>query len=329
MNAVTRTIKNTGIVRIIAFIFLLAIHSAAQAKDKLYTIGLVMDDTSFSQELNGFKTSMAEKGYMEERDIRYISYGFIDNESKDIDIEKRHLLNKDVDMIVAMGNNSALWAKNLAQGTDIKVLFCMISSDPVADGMVKTLSRPGGNVTGIQVANSIPKSLEWLKRIAPQTEKIYLPYNPSDEISVLALKGLDKTAVLLGIKLVVHRISSVEEVLTAIENMPQDIDAVFWIPSLTLDPSNNKLSSAAISRKLPTGSALPLDESVLVTFSPDSFQAGRQTARMAHQILNGIKPADIPVEKSEIMLVINLRTAEKIGIHISDNILAQANKIIR
>ena len=312
----------------IAFLLTQLFLPGAYAKDRIYTIGVAMDDSSFGPTLEGFKTGMAKKGYVEEKDIKYVSYGYIEG-NKNIDSKTKKVLSDEIDIILAMGNSSAAWADKATVGTGITVLFCMINSDPVGEGFVQSLGHPGGNVTGIRVADSIPKALEWLKTIIPGLKRVYLPYDPDDEVSVLALAELDETAVKLGIKLLLHKISSVEEVLTAIENMPEDVDAIFRIPSPSLDPRNSELSRAAIARELPMGSAVSLDEAVLATFSPDSFQAGMQAARLAHQIIEGAKPGDLPIETSEVLLIINIKTAEKLGIQIPDAVLMNAYKIIR
>lgn len=194
---------------------------------------------------------------------------------------------------------------------------------------MESLSHPGGNITGVRVTDTVSKALEWLVTVIPGAKKVYLPYNPKDVISTSPLEQANKTADQLGIEIVAHKIQSVEDAVAAIEAMPNDIDAVFRIPSVTLDPRNNELSLAAIKRGIPMGAGLWLDEDVLITFSPDFFQSGKQAARLADQILKGTRPADLPVEASDISLVINLKTAEKIGLHIPDNVLVQANRIIR
>jgi ABC-type uncharacterized transport system substrate-binding protein len=162
-----------------------------------------------------------------------------------------------------------------------------------------------------------------------ETDKVYVPYNPNDEPSTAALDGMNIAASRMGIELVLDEVYSVEEAVVAIERLPGDIDAIFRIPSPTLDQRNHDLSQAAIKRKLPICASLPLDESVLLTLATDLSEMGKQAARLADQIFQGIKPADLPVETGEVFLTINLRTAETIGLYIPDEILVQANTIIR
>ena len=133
----------------------------------------------------------------------------------------------------------------------------------------------------------------------------------------------------MGIEIVPGDVHSVEEAVAAIESLPEDINAIYRIPSPTLDSRNNELSQAAIKRGLPMGSGLPLDEAVLLTLSTNLFDVGKQTARMADQVFLGTKPGDLPVESGEQTLVINLKTADAIGLHIPDSILQQADTVIR
>ena len=104
---------------------------------------------------------------------------------------------------------------------------------------------------------------------------------------------------------------------------------MFRIPSPTLDPGNAEISRAAIKRRLPIGARVNLDEDVLLTFATDLFYMGQQTARLAHQIRLGVHPGDLPVEMSDPVLTINLRTAGEIGLEIPGSILTQAKNIIR
>lgn len=301
----------------------------AQANSKFVTIGVVIDDPSFSEHLHWFKTYMAEFGYLEDKNIRYIFYGLVENDNRINDIETEKAISDNPDIIFTVGNHSALWAKKAVNGTDIPALFCMINSDPVYEGMVESLSSPKGNITGLRVPEIILKALEWLMATVPGIKKVYVPYNPVDEISVIALKELEGATSMLSVELIVQKINSADEAIAAIEELPGDVDAIFRIPSQTLDPRSNDLNQAAIKRKIPMGAANKQDESVLITFRPDIVQAGRQAARLANQILRGVRPADLPIETLEVTLTVNLKIAEQIGIQIPNAVLVNANKIIR
>jgi putative ABC transport system substrate-binding protein len=124
-------------------------------------------------------------------------------------------------------------------------------------------------------------------------------------------------------------VPTVEEAVAAIENLPEDIDAISRLSSPTLDPRNNELSQAAIKQGLPMAAFIPMDEAVLLYLSINMLELGKQAARLANQIRQGAKPADLPIETPEFYLSLNLKTAKAIGLDIPDEILHQANTIIR
>jgi putative ABC transport system substrate-binding protein len=295
---------------------------------KTYTIGVVTNNSFHVPVIEGFKAGMAEFGYIEGENVIYIYNGIIDSDPDVIERETENLLIQGVDILFTVGSPATLAAKQAVEGTDTPVVFGAITR-PVEKGIVESISHPGGNLTGTQVGTETPKALEWLVTIVPQAKKVYVPYNPDEDVLIAALRGLDKVSSQLGVELVFDEVYSVEEAVAAIESLPEDVGAIFRIPSPTLDSRNNELSQAAIERGIPMGAALPLDEAVLLTLATDLSDTGKQTARLVHQIHQGIKPADLPVETADFFLTINLKTAEAIGLDIPDEILWQADIIIR
>lgn len=309
-------------------ILLMAALDCGRSPARPFTIGVVNDVSILASTLAGFKKGMAEYGYVEGRDIQYIYHGVIKNDNDVIDAEIKWLLSQDIDILLTLGNKASLRAKASAKGTEIPIIIgaCV---RPIEAGLIKNMSRPEGNMTGVVVSDSGPKALELMTEIIPGLKKVYLPYNPADEVSVVSLIGLDKVASGQGIELVFQEVYSMEEALAAIEKLPNDIGAIFRIPSPTLDPRNGEISLAAIKRGLPVVSRVQLDETVLATFAADLSEVGRQAARLANQIHNGIKPSDLPMEISDVYFTLNLNTAGLIGVHVPDSIIANAKTIIR
>jgi putative ABC transport system substrate-binding protein len=313
------------VLSIIASLMLTACGGITQ--DKTFTIGVVAEVSVHTPAIEGFKAGMAELDYVEGENVAYIYNGVTGPKPEAIDAEIKNLLAQKVDLLFVLGS-TAVQAKQAVEGTDIPVVFGALG-EPVERGVVASIHRPGGNVTGVQVGMEIPKALEWLITITPNAKKIYVPYNPDDAVSVQYLADLGEVASQLEVEIVPGETYSVEEAVAGIESLPEDVDAIFRTPSPTLDPRNDELSQAAIKRGLPMGTGLPLDEAVLLTLASNMFETGKQTARLAHQIRQGGKPADLPVETAEFYLTINLKTAEAIGLDIPDEVLFQADIIIR
>ena len=174
--------------------------------------------------------------------------------------------------------------------------------------------------------------MEWLVRIAPAIKKIYIPYNPEDQSPVVALAAVRPVAVKLGVELITREMCNPEELKAAIENIPAEADAVFLLPDSLLSTRLPDLVAAATKLKLPVSGAnveVVKTFDVLSSYGFDQIIAGKQAARLADQILQGVKPADLPVETAEFYLAINLKVAKAIGLDIPDEILRQAELIVR
>lgn len=317
--------------QIAALCLILLVPGGCDTRRELFTIGIVAWDTSpCKRQVLGFKVAMAELNSAKNRTIEYFNETIPEDSLYDvqqIDSKLKMVLAHDPDLLLSVGQEVTVQAKMLVEGTDLPVLFSG-TAWPVESGFVESIGKPGGNLTGVRLVNCIPKALELLAAI-DGVKNVYLPYNPNDTVSVISLEGLKEIADHLGLELVPHKIYSVEEAANAIESLPGNIDAVYRIPSPTLDPYNSELSRAAIKRRIPMVAPIFLDEAVLMTLGNDEYNIGEKLGRLAQQIMQGAKPADLPVETAEIFLTVNLDTAEKIGLNLPDEILAQSKKIIR
>jgi putative ABC transport system substrate-binding protein len=316
------------VIVIITGLLLVACGGAAQ---KPFTIGVVSESVNAAAPVGTYyKDGLTELGYVEGEDVTYIDNGPVGSNSAAADAELKKLLAQKVDMLLVIGPIPAQQAKQAVAGTDVPVIFTPMPQRAVEFGLVESISHPGGNLTGVQGGNEVPETLKWLVKIKPNARKIYVPYSPDDEISIGMLAALEEIAPQLNIELVRGEAKSAEEAVAAVENLPADIDAIFFIPAPTLESKISELSQTAIKRGLPTGTFIPkLDETILVTVSFDPIETGKQVARLIHQVRQGIKPADLPVETVETYLTINLKTANAIGLEIPNEILRQADMVIR
>jgi putative ABC transport system substrate-binding protein len=298
-------------------------------QSKIQTVGVVNYSLALDPVLEGFKARMVELGYVEGENITYIYNGVIE-EAEAIDSEIESLLAQEVDLLFVLGTPPALQAKQAVEGTDVPVIFAPVLN-PVEEGVVDDIRHPGGNVTGVQTGNTIPKALEWLLKIAPGMTKVYVPYNPEDQVSVTSIEPLKEAASALGVELVLDEVSAPEDLAPVVEALPEDVRAIFLLAVPSIDTGIAPMVEVAAERGIATGTYHPyyIKDGVLHSYAPSMFAIGEQAARMVDQALHGTAPADMPVETAEGFLTINLKAAQAAGFDIPDNVLRQADTIIR
>ena len=317
----------------IAILFIIAsvlLTACDNDQTKSYTVGVINIVPDLDENVAGFKEGMAELGYIEGENLTFIYEGATVDFDK-LDAVAQGLVAADVDLILSLSTPATKAVKQATAGTDLPVVFSAVM-DPVGAGIVNSLRQPGGNITGVTFGVQEARRMEWLVRIAPTIEKIYIPYNPEDQSPVLALAAVSQVAVKLGVELITREIRYPEELKAAIENIPAEADAVFLLPDSLLSTRLPDLAEAATKLKLPVSGAnvgVVKTFKVLTSYGFDRITAGKQAARLADQIFQGVNPADLPVETPEFYLAINLKVAEAIGLDIPDEILRQAEIIIR
>lgn len=321
--------KNHRYFLVIALIALLLNACGVANQTKTYKVGVVNLAPSFEPILEGFKAGMEKAGYKEGQNLSIIYDGpAADPDAVDGILE--HLKNEKVDLVLTFGTLATLKAKESLAGTDIPIVFGPVT-DPVASGIVAEVLNPGGNITGIQTGNPTPKRLEWLLKIDPEIKRLYTFNNPEDNSSVQASAALKQTAPMFNIELVIRDTSTPEEITVALNEMPEDIDAIFLPASAFFEKNNNQFVSFANEHKLPLAAPATANvwDGALTSFGHDNIPLGEQASRLAIQILRGIKPSDLPIESADLFVSINLKTAETIGLPIPDEIIRLANIIVR
>lgn len=304
----------------------LMLSSCSQPEvDKKFTIGVLNPNKGTMDISRGFIEGMWKEGYTEQ-ELNIIEYAYGDG--CDIDAALRDLLKRNVDLLFTVTTPATKKARELTAQNNIPVVFAMF--DPVQSGVVESLSRPGENLTGIKLRGSVPKTLEWLQTIAPGIKNIYVPIKFDTTAAAMSLEDLQQTAQSLGLDITVEELATREEIDPAIEKLPASINAIFLLHSILISSNTEKIIKAANKRNFPTASAIGKHkEGVLVTSSPNLYKVGQQASRLARNILQGEAPATIPVEVAEFTLSVNLRTAQTIGVEISNDNLLQFNSIIR
>lgn len=291
---------------------------------KIYTIGIINYSPAAEDAYDGFVQGMTDLGYEEGLTVQYLYKGAISDKNK-LNEEGQRLIANKVDLIFSMSTPASLIAKKVTASTGVPVVFGPVSN-PVKSGLVESLKQPGGNITGVTFSQQEPKRLEFLKMLKPSIKRICFPYNSKDKSPNLNLKRLRKVAGMMEIELVPVPLHNDQEILAFIKDFPEGFDAIYLPTDSLMATHAANFAEIAIHHKIPLST--PQREGVvaggLSSYGFSTFDVGRQAARLADQIFKGLSPSDLPVEVSEFVACINMSTARKINLHISNSILRQA-----
>ena len=281
--------------------------------------------------VEAFRQGLRELGYTEGQNI-IIEYRWAEERSDRFPDLVSDLVRTKVDAIVTAGTPGALAAK---QATKTIPIIMAVAGDPVGTGLVASLARPGGNVTGSTaiVPELEGKRLELLKEIVPGLSRVAFLANPNNPLNVIILKQTRLAAPALGLKLEpivdVRRISELEQAFATISSARPD--ALIMIADRFLLAERARIVEFAEKRRLPA--MYPYGEMVrdggLMSYSPSYPDLFRRSATFVDKILKGAKPADLPIEQpTKFELVINRKAAKAIGLTIPQSVLLRADQII-
>lgn len=300
--------------------------TACASKPKTYTVGIVNQGQNLEVAVEAFKADMVELGYVEGENITYL-YNGVMLDIPAVEAEAQRLMDQKVDLLFTLADPAIQAAQKAVAGTDVPVVF-VASQDPVRQGFVQSIGRPGGNLTGVQTTIDSVKALEWLLTIAPDTKKVYIFYHPEDVVSVMTVRPILAAAPTMGVEVITGEVVSPAEELEAVRTMPDDA-ALLLVTAPRLDANREAVKQLALERGILAGGYNQLPTNLVFIYSLNRETYGKQAARLVDQIFDGIKPAELPVETGVFDLVINLKTANALGIEISDEVLRQAKTVMR
>jgi ABC-type uncharacterized transport system substrate-binding protein len=318
---------------------LLALPFQAQAQQpkKVPRIGYLSanDPATESTFFEAIRLALRELGYIEGQNLA-IEFRYAQGQVDRFPKLTAELVRLKVDIIVVAGGNRIILAAKNATKT-IPIVMVGRGIDPVEAGLVESLARPGGNVTGLTLLNRelSGKRLELLKEAVPKLARVAVLYDPSNLSSVREVKEiLPVAARALKLTLQPWEVQSADgfEKAFAAPNK-QRPDGLYVHPSGPLIFANAKrIAGLALKSRLPSMyfSRDAVDAGGLMSYGADQAESHRRVAYYVDRILKGAKPADLPVEQqTKVELAINLQTAKKIGLTIPPEVLARANKLIK
>jgi putative ABC transport system substrate-binding protein len=208
-----------------------------------------------------------------------------------------------------------------------------VVSDPVGTGLVASLARPGGNIPGLstQHIEAAGTRLELLREIVPGLRRLAIMGNVGNPASALEMREIHNTASKLGLDVVILEIRRTEDIAPAFTALAGGAGAMFVAPEQLINTNRSQINALALAARLPTmhGFREPVLGGALMSYGPNYLDMFRRTAEIVDKVLRGTKPSDIPVEQpTRFDLVINLKTAEALGLEVPAKLLALADEVI-
>ena len=305
----------------------------AQQPKKVPRIGY-LDAVSLSASagrIEAFRQGLRELGYIEGKNI-VIEYRFAEGKLDQVPRNAAELVGLKVDVIVTGGRTATHAAK---QATVTIPIVMGQDPDPVGNGFIANLARPGGNITGLStLAPELSgKQLELLKETVPRLSRVAVFGTSTTPSNAQALREVEVAAGAFGVQLQYLDVLSPNDIETVFrEARKERAGAVLMLPSPVLLAQRTQIVALTVKSRLPAIYARPefVEDGGLMTYGPRITDSFRRAATYVDKILKGAKPADLPVEQpTKFELVINLKTAKQIGLTIPPNVLARADKVIR
>jgi putative ABC transport system substrate-binding protein len=286
----------------------------------------------YAEPLRGLRQGLKESGYVESENLA-IEYRWADNQMERLPELAAELVRRRVALIITTGGpSSALSAK--AATTAIPIVF-NIGDDPVRVGLVDSLARPGGNLTGVSFLGIelTAKRLELLRELVPGTGRVAVLVNPADtSVAQATLRDTEAAGRAMGLQIQVFNADTGREIETAFESIARERqDVLFVAPTPFLVVRRIQVVQRAAFHRIPAGYPLRdfADVGGLMSYGASLRDAYRQVGNYAGRILKGARPQDLPVVQStKFELVINHLTARMLGLTVPPTLLARADEVI-
>ena len=315
-------------------VVLASVHLAgAQQQPKVIRLGFLAATSASAEKsrIEAFRQGMRELGYVEDKNI-VIEWRFAEGKLDRLRDLAAELVLLTVDVIVTAGPNSTRAAK---EATTTIPIVMGLDIDPVGSGIVASLARPGGNITGLSSLQPeiSGKRLELLKEVVSKLSRVAVFGISTQPGNAQALKQIELAAGAFGVKLQYLDVLSPKDIESAFRSASKGrVDAVLLLASPVYISHRKQLADLAVKSWLPAIYNRPeyVEDGGLIAYSPSVDDMFRRAAKYVDKILKGAKPADLPVEQpTKFELIINLKAAKMIGLTIPPNVLARADRVIK
>jgi putative tryptophan/tyrosine transport system substrate-binding protein len=314
-----------------AMLFALCASALAQQMAKMPLVCFLSIRSGIEFREEAFRQGLRQLGYIEGKNIR-VEWRFAHGKTDKLPRLAAELSQIMCDVIVAGGSVAVEALKNAS--TNSPVVFT-IASDPIGAGLVASLSRPGGNITGLSLdaPGLAGKRIEILKESVSRLSRVAVLYQRASPASKVFLAESNEAARALRVQLYPHGVETKNEIEDAFKAMTKvHAEGLVKLPSGLLTALRKPIVELAVKNRLPAiyEDSIIVEDGGLMSYGPDITDLYRRSAIYVDKILKGAKPADLPVEQPvKFELIINLKAAKQIGLAIPPNVLARADKVIR
>ena len=303
----------------------------AQQPGKVPTIGFLGPTTpsSQSQHVAAFAQRLRELGWIEGRTIT-IEVRWAEGRSERFAEIAAEFVRLKVDVILTQTTPAVLAAK---QATSVIPIVFATAGDPVGTGVVASLARPGGNITGLssQATDTAGKRVGLLREVVPGLRRLAILGNIGNPFSVLEIAEVQAAARTLGVEVDTFEIRRAEEIAPVFEALKSRGEALYVSADPLVTTNRVRINTLALGARLPTMSAFReyVEAGGLMSYGPNFPDMYRRAAELVDKILRGAKPADLPIEQpTKFDLVVNMITAKALGLDVPSTLLARADEVI-
>lgn len=319
------------IIAVFLFLFLTPLSSLAASKPQ--RVGIVLPDDEWLSSVEGFKEGMKGLGYVEGRDIQYLFENAKGDMKKVSETTKRFVAVK-VDAIFTITNTALKVVAEITRTSKTPVVFGS-ASGPVESGIMPAQTTPDTHISGVTSSSIelVGKRLEILKEVLPQIKRVVVLGATGSDSSEAAFAAAKEAASKLGITIIEFRARSREDGIQAPKKITRkEADAFFLIPGLYVVGAVREIALEAKSARMPfVGYQVEhvKKNGALLGYGSSFYLQGKQSALLVDKVLKGVHPSKIPIERSSLhQLVLNLDTAEEIGIRFSPEVLNRADELV-
>ena len=303
--------------------------AAAQPAGKVWRIGYLIAGSGGINE--AFRQGLRDLGYVEGQNLT-LEYRHADDQLERLADLAAELVRLPVDIFVIPGENAA---RAVQQATHTIPIVLAAGGDPVGSGLVASLARPGGNLTGLSLMGTEleGKRLELLKEAVPTASRVGVLFNPASIRAVHQWRETERTAQSLGVQLHALEVRQADEVERAFATATSaGAAALIVLRSVVMETHRTQILQLAAQSRLPVMSDLRefVDDGGLMSYGPSVSEAWRRAATYVDKILKGARPADLPIEQpTKFELVLNRKTAQALGITFPPTLLLLADEVIQ